>query len=827
MKRLIHILLMLLAVHSGASAQFTAVDSLMAWHASAAANSGLIQREMIYLHLDNTSYYRGDRIYFACYLVTSGHLKPSGLSKTVYVELLNPNGQVIDRQILKAADGRCHGSLLVEEQPFYSGYYEIRAYTRYMLNFGADAIFSRVIPVYNAPQVEGDRADRSMLEYGSKKRDFTRPAPAKTDKANVKFYPEGGHLVRGLPTRVAFEITDEAGRPLQATGRVVDRSNGSVVATFATGHMGRGAFELTAATGRYRAMVEAEGKRYSVDLPAVESEGLTVRVDGAAEEADTVTVTVSRTPGFPTEIVGAMFTCRGELCGRALLDLREEPTASFTTLASKLPTGVITLTIFDAAGRVVADRMFFHNGHDMVQTECRFDKEQYDPHEPVTLSVSLSRPVPFSIAVTDAAGQVAYGSNMMADLLLSSEIKGYVHKPAYYLDDPEALDRLLMVQGWRRYPWTQLVGAEPYAIDIMPEQGIEVHGRVLARGKDKPLTDVTVAAMINRVVNDTIAGMPLFADSFEVDSEGRFAFSAEVTDDCMLSLSSLKKGKAQPCRILLDTVKRLPARGYSRGEMRTELDIARGADSVATAGAGDAPFHDPHSHLLREVTVTERVAPWDSVQVLENAVARYDLVAERSALLDDGRKLPVTLLDALMAMDNNFYVVNRGDTGRENRSFAIKYKGGLPWVVVKGPLANAYYVQEAGAAELTDISMDYVKDIYISTNRLVLYEYMQRYARGNVDTRRYSCVVFVESGNGLRRSVMTEKGMRRAYIHGYDTPTEFYSPDYSEATPFEPDYRRTLYWNPEVTPESDGSATLRFYNNSSPTRMAASAAAIW
>ena len=110
--------------------QHTVVDSLAVFHESTGMNSGKIQQEMIYLHLDNTAYYRGDRIYFAGYLVTSGKLKPSDMSRTVYVELLNPSGKIIDHCILKTVDGRFHGSLLANEQPFYSGYYEIRAYTR-------------------------------------------------------------------------------------------------------------------------------------------------------------------------------------------------------------------------------------------------------------------------------------------------------------------------------------------------------------------------------------------------------------------------------------------------------------------------------------------------------------------------------------------------------------------------------------------------------------------------------------------------------------------------------------------------------------------------
>lgn len=206
-----------------AAGQHTAIDSIAAFHEAAAMNSGKIQQELIYLHLDNTSYYRGDRLYFAGYLVTASRLTPSNLSQTVYVELLNPGGKIIDRCVLKPHVGRFHGSLLVDETPFYSGYYEIRAYTHYMLNFGEETIYSRTIPVFREPKSEGDWADRSMLEYGSKTLAFERPKPEKkTTKLNARFFPEGGHIVDGMESTVAFEIYDDFHRPVQASGKITD-----------------------------------------------------------------------------------------------------------------------------------------------------------------------------------------------------------------------------------------------------------------------------------------------------------------------------------------------------------------------------------------------------------------------------------------------------------------------------------------------------------------------------------------------------------------------------------------------------------------------------
>jgi hypothetical protein len=103
--------------------------------------SSNIPQEKVYLHFDNTSYYQGDNIWFKCYVVTSGQHRLSELSKTLYVELLNPGGEIIDKLILPIEDGQCHGDFSLNRLPFYSGFYEVRAYTKYMLNFGEDVIF--------------------------------------------------------------------------------------------------------------------------------------------------------------------------------------------------------------------------------------------------------------------------------------------------------------------------------------------------------------------------------------------------------------------------------------------------------------------------------------------------------------------------------------------------------------------------------------------------------------------------------------------------------------------------------------------------------------
>jgi hypothetical protein len=179
-------------------------------------------QEKVYLHFDNTSYYQGDNIWFKCYVVNGRH-QLGALSKTLYVELLNPNGKVVDKRILKIEDGQCHGDFSLNQLPFYSGFYEVRAYTKYMLNFGDDAFFSRLLPVYDKPETEGAYEEKVMQQYGrhgTGAYPMNRERPLLEKNVNVRFYPEGGYLIKGLASRVAFEATDETGRPVSLTGTV-------------------------------------------------------------------------------------------------------------------------------------------------------------------------------------------------------------------------------------------------------------------------------------------------------------------------------------------------------------------------------------------------------------------------------------------------------------------------------------------------------------------------------------------------------------------------------------------------------------------------------
>src|SRR5574344_215143 len=212
MKRLITLIFCLLCFLSHGFAD--ALDSLQ----SQLLSHPQIQ-EKVYIHTDNNCYFLGDTLWYKAYVLRSDNLMYTDMSKILYVELLNPDGLVVQRQqVVVSNKGYTNGNFVVSDN-LYSGYYELRAYTRWNLNFNEksneysiddkrkfynyamakdffrqwEGLYSRVIPIYEKPKEKGDYASKYIVNRP--KEDLM---PVLAPKLNVSFYPEGGSLVAGI-----------------------------------------------------------------------------------------------------------------------------------------------------------------------------------------------------------------------------------------------------------------------------------------------------------------------------------------------------------------------------------------------------------------------------------------------------------------------------------------------------------------------------------------------------------------------------------------------------------------------------------------------------
>lgn len=812
-----------------------------------------IPQEKVYLHFDNTSYYQGDNIWFKCY-VTSGQHRLSVLSKTLYVELLSPGGGIVDSRILKIENGECHGEFTLNQTPFYSGFYEVRAYTKYMLNFKEDIIFSRLLPVFNKPNSEGNYEEKEMLAYGKGNYPVRRAKPEQGKAVNLRFFPEGGNLVQGVTSRVAFEATDKVGTPIAISGTVVDEQ-GRELTKFDTQHEGKGVFSYTPDVGKRNVVVDYSGKSYRFELPSALPQGVVMTVDNLSSP-DSIGITLRKNSDTTDQLFGAAILSGGELQSYLLAHIGAEGVVSFKMDKTQLPSGVSQIVIFDYTGEIVCDRLIFTNRSEVLQISAKNIKQMYAPHEWVEMEFSITDKEAnrinstFSLSVRDGMDEVESRSNIQTDLLLMSEIKGYVRNPSWYFEQEDntrsaALDLLLMVQGWRRYSWQQMAGIEPFDPKYLPEQGIEVGGRVvsLARQRPQPNVDVSVFLLKKGVENTNDAA---FAGSLVTDSFGHFSFMVDTCGKWNMILGVAEKGKPKDHLVLLNRLFSPDPQRYRYADMQLSVaekdnrrlndaetsDIFGGespdtmTDSIANEGSMTERIH-----ALPEVTVSAKRRQVDRSR--STSLAYYDVHSERDDIYDKGVYIGDDIHQMLVNMNKEFevsfyeslrqaasapitiYAIAPSDEGGNFRSYDsgneyIWYKGKKPLFV----LNHERLSREDDESQIYRlVRLDAIKSIYINEELSVMMNYAPAEMNSFEVANTYGCAVLIETYPEGEIPVEAAKGIRKTWLEGYSTVKEFYMPDYSTLPP-EPDYRRTLYWNPTVTPDADGVARISFYNNS-------------
>ena len=460
-------------------------------------------QEKVYVHTDNQCYFVGDTLWYKAYVVRADNLQPTDMSRILYVELLSPDGVLVERQqIIVAPDNYTCGQFVLTDS-LYSGYYELRAYTRWMLNFNVsrhkytvqetwkffnrqmcadyyrlwDGLYSRVFPVYSKPETAGDYAARRMYQ-----RPKTRIQKPKKEELFVTFYPEGGSLVEGLESRVAFAVEDQLTEAVDIKGTLMegDRQVGSI----ATTHQGRGTFTVTPGEKRLKARFRWRGKDYTFQLPKAEKSGVVLRLEEGGR------ATIAARGLAPDREYGVSVLCRGVLKHFAALGPVNSGKVSVQLPVDELPVGVNDVTVFDDEGRVLADRLFFCRGNGLyeeapiVPIEPIKPTTTYQPYEQISVGVQLTPETTFSIAIRDTGtDEPTYNDgNVMTDLLLSSELRGFIAKPAYYFEKDDKqhrdnLDLLMMVQGWRKYKWQELSDTARQ-MRYEPEQTMTVSGSV-------------------------------------------------------------------------------------------------------------------------------------------------------------------------------------------------------------------------------------------------------------------------------------------------------------------------------------------------------------
>lgn len=424
--------------------------------------------EKIYAHIDQQLCLTGETMWFKLYLVNSSSHKPSDLSKVAYVELIDNVNHAVLQTKIAMKDGVGSGSLFIPAS-LASGHYTFRAYTAWMKNFPATFFFHRQITVINP----------------FRRLDPEKKAPAA--KPVVHFYPEGGTLINGVPTRIAYRIVSPSDSLHLMSIRVVS----SDTLTSRSDRYGMGSFTLRsdASLPAVAWLVDESGKTQPLKLPASQDAGFSLHAQDSTDQWLTLKI---RKVNIQNELshVYILVHARNMVSFARVQRLRGGQ-ARVTVPKATLAEGISHITVFDAEMRPVCERLYFMPVQRLLTISSALTQREYGVRRKVTLDLEARRDgvaaslANLSVTVYRRDTLRHNESHILNSIWLDSDLDDVPPFPADFLtsstpEKREVLDHLMLTHGWRRFTWTDVTAGKKPVISFMPElRGHIIRGKLL------------------------------------------------------------------------------------------------------------------------------------------------------------------------------------------------------------------------------------------------------------------------------------------------------------------------------------------------------------
>ena len=636
------------------------------------------------------------------------------------------------------------------------------------------------------------------------------------DDFDVSFFPEGGNLVEGTFCKVAFKALKRDGTSESISGEIVDES-GTIITSAETFYAGMGVFTfIPSMEKRYFLQCRNEnGLEKQFELPKVDLRAYALTVSKRNKMLLIGVRKSEHNPEIPCYLLGHN---RGMVFHFSSLNNINEP---IVFPEESLPAGVLQFILFDEQMNPLSERLVFSKNYDTAKVEFQTDKAVYEKRDKVVATLSFGDNSPslgnegeqslspspleragvmLSVSITDDRDiAVDSTTTILSSLLLSSELKGYIENPAYYLQDniesATALDYLMLTHGWRRYNIPEVVKGNPAYPQLPFQESQQISGKVKTLALSRPVADSEILIM----VKDGDFGITT------TDEKGIFSYADfEYPDSTSYFIQALnKKGSNNVELVLNEETFPKPVRAPQSLHLTPTLSKGEG-EGIAT----DAFIEKSEQRAKYDEDI--RIIYLNEVEVTAPRIERKD---ETRLQFWANRYSDVTIRRQEIERNAFLYVseVLRRIPGIQISSIngEVFIRGAQPYVLINGiPVENPWETLNINDVESIDV--------FKNTGAAM---FGVRGANGviNITTRRG-----IDDISELNRFLDRQAINYTIYTPlGYQKPVEFYSPQYEtlEAKHLSiPDYRTTIYWKPDIViSEETGETTFEFYTSDFPT----------
>ena len=776
--------------------------------------------ERAYLQFDKPYYAAGDTIWFKAFVTLGDKHKLSDRGGILHIDLIDANNRVNQFIKLQLINGVAWGDFSLPDT-LAAGNYRVRVYTQWMRNSGDDSFFENYIPIGAAKRKAnvGGVVKQPMQSPKQVAPTAIAQLPAKPD---THFFPEGGSLVAGMRSKVAFKAIGTDGLGIDVKGVITDNDNKEIF-SFASAHLGMGFFYLDAEDDKtYKAkLTYPNGTTDVVELPKPDIKGMILAINDSVKFS---AIRVKANKAFYTENKAKSFTLfiySGGSTISAIFKL-DKPNFGLNIYKNQLHSGITRVAVFSSTGEPLNERLVFIQNNDQLKLQVSTDKPQYAKREKTSLKLNATdkdgngAQGHFSVAIIDQ-GKVPSNENaastIYTNLLLTSDLAGYIEQPNYYFANNAAatisdLDMVMLTHGYRRFEWKQLLAGGYPAARYQPENTLEITGTAKTMA-DQPLINgnITLASFRNNVFLTQTT-----------DAEGHFRFpNLAFNDTIHFVLNAMNaKGKSET-KLTYSVEKPLPPFIHNYNIPYRDT-LAAYLQNRQKQLDDEAMYGSANGKLLKEVKVNENKKS-DESEYRSSGLAgpgHADKVLHSADFAHAGGNI-VFVLEAkfpeLTFKRNDRFgtpdipLLTSAQVAQSIKPGVSKKTLGV--TVPADPPTIGMMIIVDGVALPDGSGISFIDADIIETVELLEYSNTAIYgARGAGGVLIFN----TKKGPGQSKDI-SGTNILPIIATGFYKAREFYVPKYDHpATSTREDLRSTIYWKSELLTDKSGNATIDFPN---------------